>query len=149
MNKRCIVRLTDEERETLRKIISAGAAPAYTIRHASILLKADANGPSWTDEAIADACGCRPNTVANIRQRFGEHGLEAALARRKRQYRPRRVDGEVEAPIIALRGSASPEGRSGWTLRLLADKLVELEIVPSISHETVRQVLKKRNSAPI
>ncbi len=148
MNKRYIVRLSEEERETLRKIISTGEVPAYKIRHANILLKADANGPNWTDEAIADAFSCHPNTVANIRQRFVEHGLEAALARRKRQYRPRLVDGEVEAQIIALRCSTPPEGRSSWTLRLLADKLVELEIVPSISHETVRQVLKKRTPPP-
>jgi len=149
MNKRYIVRLSDEERETLRKIISTGEAPAYKIRHANILLKVDADGPNWTDEAVAEAFGCHPNTVANIRQRFVEHGLEAALARQKRQYRPRLVDGKVEAQIIALRCSAPPEGRSGWTLRLLADKLVELEMVPSISHETVRKVLKKTNSAPI
>jgi transposase len=149
MNKRYIVRLSDEERETLRKIISTGESPAYKIRHAHILLKVDADGPNWTDEAVADALGCHPNTVAHIRQRFVEHGLEAALARRKRQYRPRRVDGKVEAQIIALRCSAPPEERSRWTLRLLADKRVELEIVPSISHETVRQVLKKTNSAPI
>ncbi len=113
MNKRSIVRLSEEERETLRKIISTGESPAYHIRHAHILLKADTNGPNWTDEAIADAFGCHPNTVANIRQRFVEHGLEAAPARRKREYRPRLADGEVEAQIIALRCSAPPEGRSG------------------------------------
>jgi len=130
MNKRYIVRLRDEERETLRKLISTGEAPAYQIRHAPILLKVDADGPNWTDEAVAEAFGGPPNTVAPIRRRFGEGGLEAALACRKRPYPPRRVDGEVEARIIALRCRAPPEGHSRWTLRLLADKLVELEIVP-------------------
>jgi len=142
MNRRYIVPLSDEERETLRKIISTGEAPAYKIRHAHILLKLNTDGPNWTDEAVADAFGCHANTVANIRQRFVEYGMEAGLARRERQYRPRLVDGKVEAQIIALRCSAPPEGRSGWTLRLLADKLVELEIVPSISQETARQFLK-------
>ncbi len=104
----------------------------------------DANGPNWTDELVADAFGCHRNTVANVRQRFVEHGLEAALERQKRTYPPRLVDGKLEAQIIALRCSSPPEGRARWTLRLLADKLVELEIVPAISHETVRQVLKKR-----
>ena len=143
MNKRYIVRLTAEEREELHKMVSTGKAPAYQIRHAHILLKVDANGPNWTDEAVADTFGCHRNTVAHIRQRFVEHGLEAALERRKRTYPPRLVDGKLEAQIIALRCSSPPAGRARWTLRLLADKLVELEIVPSISHETVRQVLKK------
>jgi len=148
MNKRYIVRLSEEEREALRKSISTGKAPAYQIRHAHILLKVDADGSNWTDEAVAEVFGCHPNTVANIRRRFVEHGLEGTLARRKRAYRPRLVDGEVEAKIIALCCSFPPEGHARWTLRLLADKLVELEIVPSISHETVRQVLKKRTPSP-
>jgi len=148
MKKRYIVRLSEEEREALQKLISTGESPAYKIRHANILLKVDADGPNWTDETVADAFGCHLNTVANIRQRFVEQGLEAALTRRKREYRPRLVDGEVEAQIIALRCSSPPEGRACWTLRLLADRLVELEIVPSISHETVRQVLKKRAPPP-
>lgn len=88
MNKRYIVRLRDEERETLRKLISTGEAPAYQIRHAPILLKVDADGPNWTDEAVAEAFGGPPNTVAPIRRRFGEGGLEAALACRKRPYPP-------------------------------------------------------------
>jgi transposase len=149
MDKRYIVRLTDEERETLQKIISTGKAPAYKIRNANILLKVDADGPNWTDEAVADAFGCHLNTVGNIRRRFVEGGLEAALARRKRHYQPRLVDGEVEAQIIALRCSAPPEGHASWTLRLLADKLVELKVVPSISHETVRKVLKKPTSSSL
>ncbi|MGB9777328.1 MAG: helix-turn-helix domain-containing protein, partial [Anaerolineae bacterium] len=103
MNKRYIVRLTAEEREELHKMVSTGKAPAYQIRHAHILLKVDANGPNWTDEAVADTFGCHRNTVAHIRQRFVEHGLEAALERRKRTYPPRLVDGKLEAQIIALR----------------------------------------------
>ncbi len=149
MNKRYIVRLKDEERQRLESLVSSGQAPAYKIKHAHILLKADANGPHWTDEAIAEAFRCHRNTVASVRQRFVEQGLEAALERRKRIYRPRLVDGEVEARIIALRCSPPPEGYARWTLRLLADRLVELEIVPSISHETVRKVLKKRTPAPL
>lgn len=148
MKKRYIVRLTDEERQSLHALVSAGKAPAYKIKHAHILLLVDADGPNWTDEHVAEALGCHLNTVANVRQRFVEHGLEAALGRRKRDYRPRLVDGEVEAHIIALSCSAPPEGHARWTLRLLADRLVELDIVPSISHETVRLVLKKTNSAP-
>jgi len=113
MNKRYIVRLSEEERETLRKIISTGKAPAYEIRHANILLKVGADGPNWTDEAIADAFGCHPNTVANIRQRFVEHGLEAALARRKRQYQPRLVDGKVERADHCS-SVQRPTGRALW-----------------------------------
>ncbi len=147
MNKRYIVRLTDEERGELQKLVSTGKAPAYKIKHANILLAVDADGPNWTDERTAKAFSCHVNTVANVRQRFVEQGLEAALNRKKRERAPRLVDGEVEARIIALRCSPPPPGHARWTLRLLAEKAVELEIVPSISHETVRQVLKKTNSS--
>ena len=149
MNKRYIVRLTEEEREYLHELVSTGKAAAYKIRHANILLKVDADGPNWTDKQAAEAFSCHPNTVANVRKRFVEQGLEAALGRKKSPRPPRLVDGEVEAKIIALRCSPPPKGRSRWTLRLLAEKAVELEIVPSISHETIRQVLKKTNSGPI
>ena len=148
MNKRYIVRLTEEEREYLRKLASTGKAAAYKIKHANILLKVDADGPNWTDDRTAEAFCCHPNTVANIRKRFVEQGLDAALERKKHNRPPRLVDGEVEARIIALACSSPPPGYSRWTLRLLADKAVELEIVPSISHETVRQVLKKRAQTP-
>ena len=103
------------------------------------------NGPAWTDIQISEAFGIHTNTIHDIRRRFVEDGLEAALVRKK-QDRPSRkciVDGEVEARLIALRCGQPPEGKGRWNLRLLADRLVELEIVPSISHETVRQALKK------
>ena len=149
MNKRYIVRLTQAERESLETLVSKGKAAAYRIKYANILLKVDADGAHWTDEQAAEAFSCHPNTVARIRRRFVEEGLEASLERKKRKYVPRVVDGEVEARLIALRYSEPPEGRARWTLRLLADKAVERGIVSAISHETVRQVLKKTTSSPI
>lgn len=148
MNKRYIVRLTQEERESLKALVSKGKAAAYKIKHANILLMVDANGSNWTDEQTAEAVSCHPNTVARIRQRFVEEGLEAALERKKRKYVPRVIDGEVEARLIALRYSEPPAGHARWTLRLLADQAVERGIVSAISHETVRQVLKKTISSP-
>jgi len=145
MAKRYVVRLTDEERRRLREMVSKGRAAAYRIKHANILLNVDADGPNWTDERAAEAFGCHPKTVANVRQRLVEGGLDAAIERKKRDRPPRTpvCDGEAEARIIALRCGEPPAGRARWTLRLLAEKAVELEIVPAISHETVRQVLKK------
>jgi transposase len=145
MNKRYVVRLSREERKELRELVSKGKAPAYKIKHANILHLVDADGQDWTDERVAKAVSCHVNTVARIRQRFVEEGLNAALERKKREYKPRVVDGEVEARLIALRNSTPPPGHARWTLRLLADQAVEREIVPAISHETVRQVLKKTN----
>lgn len=149
MGKRYIVRLTSEERTELQAIVSKGRKTVTKFKHAQILLQADVDGPAWTDQEIAAAVFCHPNTVANIRQRCVEQGLEAALERKKQAHPSRTpsLDGAGEARLIALGCSSPPEGRSGWTLRLLADKLVELEIVESISHETVRTVLKKTNSA--
>jgi len=145
MTKRYVVRLTDEERGELRRLVSKGRAAAHRIRRANILLLADADGPGWTDARIAEAVGVHPFTVRNVRQRLVERGLEGALARKKqeRPSRERLLDGKGEAELIALACSAPPEGRARWTLHLLADKLVELEVVESISHETVRQTLKK------
>jgi len=145
MPKAYIVRLTDEERRCLGQLVSKGKAAAYKIKHAQILLKVDVEGPKWTDEQAAEAFDCHRNTVANLRQRLVEQGLEAALERKKRESPSRQpvCDGEAEAKLIALRCSQPPAGQAKWTLRLLADKVVELEIVPAISHETVRQVLKK------
>jgi len=142
-----IVELTSEERKELSELVSKGKAAARKITHARVLLQSDtsADGPSWTDIQISEALGVHINTIHGIRRRFVEDGLGAALDRKK-QDRPSRqpvVDGEVEAHLIALRCGDPPEGADRWTLRLLADKLVELEIVPSISHETVRQALKK------
>lgn len=145
MVKRYIVNLTEEEKQELQKLVSTGKSAAYKIKNANILLNIDANGPGWTDSEAAAAFNCHPNTVVSIRKRFVEEGLEAVLTRKKTANPPRKpvCDGESEAKIIALRCSQPPEGHSRWTLRLLADKIVELEIVPDISHETVRKVLKK------
>lgn len=145
-HKKYHVTLTDDERSMLRDLVSAGKGPARTLTHARILLKADESGDAWSDEAIRHALDVGLSTVARIRQRFVEEGLEAALERHK----PRRdyshlVDGECEAHLVALVCSAPPVGHKRWTLRLLADKMVERAYIDSISHETVRQVLKKTN----
>ena len=146
--KKYHVTLTDDERSMLRDLLSAGKAPARALTHARILLKADESGdsPAWSDEAIRKALDVGLSTVTRVRERFVEEGLEAALERHK----PRRdyshlVDGECEAHLVALACSAPPVGHKRWTLRLLADKMVEREYIDSVSHETVRQVLKKTN----
>ncbi len=142
-----VVELTSEERKELSELVSKGKAAARKIMHARVLLQADEskNGSAWTDNQIAEAFGIHINTIHGIRRRFVEQGLKAALERKKQNTpsRKRIVDGEVEAHLIALRCGNPPEGKNQWNLRLLADKLVTLEIVPSISHETVRQALKK------
>lgn len=147
MNKKYIVRLTVEEQSWLHEMISKGKTSAYKIKHANILLNADANGPNWSDTQIAQAFSTNVNTVRNVRQRFVERGLQAALGRKKRDRPPRQklLDGRKEAALIALRCSEPPTGRVKWTLRLLADTLVEFQVVDTISHETVRQTLKKTN----
>jgi transposase len=144
--KKYIVTLTDEERASLTELVRTGKAAAYKITHARVLLKADASpgGPAWTDGAIADALDVSRATVERLRERFVEEGLDAALVRKQgRASRERIFDGAAEARLIALACSQPPAGRASWTLRLLADKLVELEVVDSVSHETVRQILKK------
>ncbi len=145
MNKRYIVRLTGEEREELTALVSKGKAAARKLTRARMLLKADADGPAWTDERIAEALDVGRRTVENIRKRLVEEGLEAALNRKKRCRPPREkiLDGEKEAKLIAVACSPPPEGRKRWTLRLLSDRLVELYIVEAISYETVRRTLKK------
>jgi hypothetical protein len=149
MAKRYIVRLTDEERAELQAIVAKGRRTVTRFKHAQILLQADVDGPACTDEQIAAAVFCHPNTVANIRQRCVEQGLEAALERKKQAHPSRSpsLDGAGEARLIALGCSSPPAGRSAWSLRLLADKVVELKIAGSISHETVRKVLKKTSSS--
>jgi len=145
MNKKYIVRLADEERRQVAELTRKGKAAASKIRHANILLKADADGPAWTDERIAESVAVSVHTVLGVRQRLVEQGLEAAR-NRKQQAQPSRsprLDGAGEARLIALRGSAPPAGQARWTRRLLADQAVALEIGEAISHETVRQVLKK------
>jgi transposase len=147
MTKKYVVTLTEQERNELERMLSAGKAAARKLAHARVLLKADAgaHGPALIDEQIAQACELSVRTVESVRQRFVEQGFRAALERQK-QVRPSRqklLDGEKEARLVAVCCGARPEGHARWTLRLLADRLVKLEIVESISHETVRQCLKK------
>ena len=143
--RKYIVTLTSEEHERLTRLVSSGQDKAYRIKHANILLTADENGPHLTSQEIAKAFSCHLNTVSDICQRFVEQGLENALDRKKRQTppTPRKLDGRGEARLIALACRKPPEGTSHWALRLLADELVELGVVESISYETVRRTLKK------
>lgn len=146
MRKKYHVTLTVEERESLGKLISSGKASARKLTRARILLKADEaeDGAGWDDQAISEALEVGLSTIYRVRKRFVEEGLEAALEQRRprRLYR-RKLDGEGEAHLIALACSSPPQGRERWTLRLLADRLVELGYVESLSYETVRRVLKK------
>ena len=151
MKKKDPVMLTDEERHHLRQLLAAGTAPARKLTHARTLLKADQSpvGPGWVDERIAEAVEVSQPTVARIRKQYVEQGLEAALNRRSpRRVYQRKLDGEHEARLIAVACSEPPAGYARWTLRLLADTLVELEVVEDISYQTVRRVLKKTNSSP-
>jgi hypothetical protein len=143
--KKYIVRLTEEERGTLRRLIVKLKGSSQKVRRAQVLLKTDADGPGWTDQRIAEAFSCRTKTVENIRQRLVMQGFDAALHGQQRELPPRakRLDGKQEAKIMALRLGDPPRGFASWTLRLLAEKAVELEIVESISYETVRRTLKK------
>lgn len=149
--KRYKVTLTAEERNSLQELIAAGKAAAKKLTHARILLKADAapGGPAWTDARIAEALEVNQRTVERLRQRFVEQGLDAALGRKKqdRPSRPQTLDGKAEARLIAVACSQPPQGRARWTLRLLADKLVALEIVDTVSTETIRRTLKKTSSS--
>jgi transposase len=152
MHQKYIVTLTDAERRQLQQLIAAGTVPARTLTHARILLKADRSpdGPAWTDARIAEAVEVSQPTVSRIRQQCTEHGLEAALNRRApRRVYQRKLDGEQEAHLLALACSEPPAGQARWTLRLLADKLVELAVVEAISYQTVRRTLKKTSSSPI
>ena len=145
MEKKHIVRLTDEERNVLRDVVKKLKGTSQKVRRAQILLKADADGPNWTDKKIAEAFSCRTKTVENIRQRLVTDGFEIALNGKKRDTPPRQklLDGEQEAKVIALRLGEPPKGFANWTLRLLAEQVVELGIVESVSHETLRKTLKK------
>lgn len=151
MRKEYLVTLSQEERQHLKQLIAVGSAPARTQTHARILLKTDQgpDGSGWKDEDIARAVEVSPATVGRVRQRFAREGLEAALHRRppNRQYR-RKLDGRQEAHLIALACGEPPQGQGRWTLRLLADQMVELEHVAALSYQTVRRVLKKTNSSP-
>ena len=145
MLKKYVVRLTDQERAELGEVIRKLRGTGQKVRRAQILLKADADGPNWTDRRIAEAFGCRTKTVENIRQRLVENGFEQALngIKRSKPPTPKLLDGEQEAKIIAMRLGSPPPGYANWSLRLLARKAVELEIVESVSYETVRRTLKK------
>jgi transposase len=145
MNKKFVVRLSEEERETCRQVIKKLKGSSQKVRRAQILLKANADGPGWIDSRIAEAFNCRVQTIENIRKRLVTEGFELALEGRRRQEPPTppKLDGKAEAKLIALRLGKPPSGYGRWTLQLLADELVALEVVDSISHETVRKVLKK------
>lgn len=145
MEKKYIVRLNDQEREELTAVVKKLKGSGQKVRRAQILLKADADGPNWTDAKIAEAFGCRTKTVENIRQRLVENGFEETLDGKKREQPPveKLLDGEQEAKIIAMRLGSPPKGYANWTLRLLARKVVELEIVPAVSRMTVSRTLKK------
>ncbi len=150
MQKKYIVRLSNEERDTLKEVVKKLKGTSQKVRRAQILLKADANGPSWSDDRIADAFSCRTRTVEKVRQRLVERGFNETLNGKKRATPPteKLLDGKQEAEIIATRLGPPPMGYANWTLRLLARKVVELEIVDSVSYETVRRTLKKRYDQP-
>ena len=147
--KRFMVTLTPDERRSLRKLIGTGKAPARDLQHARILLKADRgpDGPGLSDAAVAEAVETSPHIVMRVRQRYCEEGLKATLSRRatSRIYR-RKLGGVEEAQLVAIACSDPPEGRGRWTLQLLANHLVALEIVDRISDQTVRRTLKKTTS---
>jgi transposase len=139
-----VVRLSDEERRWLEQLLSGKRVAAAKVLRARMLLKADADGPAWTDSEIAEAFEVGLSTVHRLRQQFVEDGLEQALSRKPHsQTKPRKLDGAQEAQLVAIACSAAPEGRARWTLSLLADRLVELRVVDAIGRETVRQTLKK------
>jgi transposase len=148
MKKKYIVTLTEAERQMLQAMLSRGKATARKLVHARILLKADtrSGGPGWSDDQIAEGLEVGRATVERVRRAFVEEGLDAALERRKscREY-SRALDGDAEAHLIALACQKPPEGRSRWTLRLLADRVVQLEYVEQVSYQTVRRTLKKTN----
>ena len=145
--KKYIVRLSNEEREILTKLINSGRGPARMFTRARILLKADQSdkGPGWSDEKISEALEVTVQTIERVRKQLVEEGLDAVLSRRKytQKVSRKKIDGDVEAHLVALSCSEPPPGRARWTLRLLADTIVELGYVQNISHEAVRQTLKK------
>jgi hypothetical protein len=144
------VELPEDERARLRTLVGGGTAPARTLTHARILLKANQGegGPAWTDAAIAGAVEVHPATVARVRRAYADGGLETALARKApdRVY-PRTLDGTAEARLVALACGDPPAGRQRWTLRLLADELVQLDVVETVSYETVRRTLQQTSSS--
>ena len=147
MNKKYIVRLTAKEHKELESLVKKGKTQAYRIKHANILLAVDADGPNWPDYQAAKAYKCHQNTIVNVRQHFVEQGFEAALERKKQQApsRKRIIDGENEARLISVACSKPPRGCAKWTMQLLADELVALKVVDSVSGQTVWRALKKTN----
>jgi len=145
--KKYVVRLSSQEREHLSRLIASGKGPARLFARARILLKADVSrhGPAWSDARISEALEVTVQTVERVRRQLVEEGFEAVLTRHpyRQKVSRRKVDGEVEAHLVALTCSEAPRGRSRWSLRLLADRMVELGYVESVSHETVRRTLKK------
>ncbi len=148
MEKKYIVRLSKTERETLLDVVKKLKGSSQKVRRAQILLKADVRGPNWTDAKIADAFGCRVQTVENLRKRLVTEGFDIALHGKPRETPPRQkvLDGKQEAKVIAMRLGTPPKGYANWSLRLLAERVIELGLVESISHETIRQTLKKTGS---
>ena len=143
-----VVRLTGEERLWLEQLVSGKRVAAAKALRARMLLKADADGPAWTDSRIAEAFEVGESTVHRLRERLVQEGLEAAVSRKPHsQTKPRKLDGAQEARLVAIACSAPPQGRARWTLSLLADRLVELQVVDSIGRETVRETLKKTTSS--
>lgn len=145
MNKKYIVRLGEQERNTCMDVIKKLKGTSQKVRRAHLLLKADVNGPGWTDAKIGEAFDCRIQTIENLRKRLVTEGFALALDGNKRQTPPTppRLDGRGEAKLIAMRLGKPPAGYGKWTLHLLAEELIALKVVDSISHETVRQTLKK------
>jgi len=145
MEKKYIVRLSDQERNVLEEVVKRLSGSSQKVKRANILLMADVNGPAWTDRQIAEAYRCRTKTVENVRQRLIERGFEETLEGKKPEKAPREkvLDGKQEAKIIATRLGPPPKGYANWTLRLLARKVVELGIAESVSHQTVMRTLKK------
>ena len=145
MNKKYVVRLSDEERGVCQEIVKKLKGPSQKFRRAQILLKADADGPGWSDVKTAEAFNCRVQTIENLRKRLVTESFDLALDGRQRRDPPTscKLDGAAEAKLIAMRLGKPPAGYGHWTLRLLADEMIALEVVGSISHETVRQTLKK------
>lgn len=145
MQKKYIVRLSKRERQLLVDVVKKLQGTSQKVRRAQVLLKADAAGPAWSDERIAEAFGCRRQTVEGIRRRFVEAGFEETLEGKQRSEpaTEKLLDGKQEAQVIALRLGTPPKGYANWTLRLLARRVVELKIAPAVSYETVRRTLKK------
>jgi len=151
LQKKYLVRLSAEERTELEAMVTKGKAAAYKIKHANILLAADVDGLAWPDAQIAQAFSCHLHTVENVRRRLVLEGLTAALERKPQTQpsHPLKLDGQGEARLIALACSQPPEGQDRWTLKLLAERLVALEVVDAISDQTVRRTLKKTTSGRI